>query len=673
MKRVREVLVANLGSFSGAILLAVCTSVALAARQGASELFYEGVRHYERGTSTGLQGDFFQAIQLWRKAQSMLGKEPEPQLQAVVSYHLAMALEIVEGEFQEIVQNFETAIAVAELSEPSELLENALFNLARALSVREDFATAQQYARRLVALRPSDGDAVNLLATCLEQAPNQVTDASTSGRVAKDGPSEAFILRRVFIEQYARESAPWWYELGRAQMLYASSYDSGLQGRIEAAFRRSQELSSAQWSDRQRARGRCRNPTLVHFHAWENHELVGHVVQTQTGWAPESEKNKTTVHPDSFQYGWESPSMLQRHADSSTWASQLYEDRPIRIAELHDVALTGDSGVIIDHFCRVFLLSDDFHVPLHLNLGSDVVSQSNVPTIKKATSTITLLASTFYHFFCIALPRVAVLRDALFEDPRIKIIVPTCPDNTLGAMVQCAFAAPLLAQLGLASERLVPYTMDQITAFAHGTNAGIRFKVDRLLVADWKLPLSGSNSESPTADTRNVAARQALLELHRQLIADEDKTRANRRKRRTIVFIARRTSRRIIHEQQLLKTLKDGVSKGWRVKTFAEDKALSVDKVRKLFSEASVIVGVHGAGLSNILYCQPQTVVIELTLPQPHAMYYSHLAAAINLSYWSLPFKDTHLLSAKTVPHVDLAALSEITRTVMAQFDASVP
>ena len=49
-----------------------------------------------------------------------------------------------------------------------------------------------------------------------------------------------------------------------------------------------------------------------------------------------------------------------------------------------------------------------------------------------------------------------------------------------------------------------------------------------------------------------------------------------------------------------------------------ELEGLSVAQQASLFNEASVILSPHGAGLSNIVFCEPSTTIIEL--------YNSHIA-----------------------------------------------
>jgi hypothetical protein len=59
----------------------------------------------------------------------------------------------------------------------------------------------------------------------------------------------------------------------------------------------------------------------------------------------------------------------------------------------------------------------------------------------------------------------------------------------------------------------------------------------------------------------------------------------------------------------------------------------SKDETLKIFNEASIVVGAHGAGLANIFACQPKTDIIEL-MPSTHSYpYYISLAHACGLNH----------------------------------------
>ena len=56
-----------------------------------------------------------------------------------------------------------------------------------------------------------------------------------------------------------------------------------------------------------------------------------------------------------------------------------------------------------------------------------------------------------------------------------------------------------------------------------------------------------------------------------------------------------------------------------------------------LFGSAALVVGVHGAGLANALFCVEGAALLELSLPEPEFGEYAHLAGALGLHYASVP------------------------------------
>jgi tetratricopeptide (TPR) repeat protein len=56
-----------------------------------------------------------------------------------------------------------------------------------------------------------------------------------------------------------------------------------------------------------------------------------------------------------------------------------------------------------------------------------------------------------------------------------------------------------------------------------------------------------------------------------------------------------------------------------------------------MFAKAAIVVGVHGAGLSNVAFCKPGAALLEVSMPSPHLRMYMHVAAALDLRYWVLP------------------------------------
>ena len=124
--------------------------------------------------------------------------------------------------------------------------------------------------------------------------------------------------------------------------------------------------------------------------------------------------------------------------------------------------------------------------------------------------------------------------------------------------------------------------------------------------------------------------------------------------RRVFISRQRSTRRRCLNEDQIFCYL---APHGFE-RYCLED--LSVIQQLRLFSESSLLVGVHGAGFTNLVACAPQTSIVEL-VPRPGA--YSHYYAMADI----LGLRHAHLLASRceletddvTIPPSDLIELLE--------------
>ena len=86
--------------------------------------------------------------------------------------------------------------------------------------------------------------------------------------------------------------------------------------------------------------------------------------------------------------------------------------------------------------------------------------------------------------------------------------------------------------------------------------------------------------------------------------------------------------RRLLNEEKIFSFLKE---KGYE-KVFLEE--LSFKEQIQIMQEALVVVAPHGAGLTNILFCEPDTHVVEIAdLDFPNPNFYA-IAAAMDHNYW---------------------------------------
>jgi len=94
------------------------------------------------------------------------------------------------------------------------------------------------------------------------------------------------------------------------------------------------------------------------------------------------------------------------------------------------------------------------------------------------------------------------------------------------------------------------------------------------------------------------------------------------------IFISRKQRRRVINEDELVAVLSK-----FGFKSIAPE-SLSVAEQVSLFANAEVVIGVHGAALTNTVFCSPGTKVIEIFAPDYVNPCYRKLSSQVGLGYW---------------------------------------
>ena len=57
----------------------------------------------------------------------------------------------------------------------------------------------------------------------------------------------------------------------------------------------------------------------------------------------------------------------------------------------------------------------------------------------------------------------------------------------------------------------------------------------------------------------------------------------------------------------------------WDLSIYSDANLPSPAESVHLFGSASLVIGMHGAGLVHALFCEPAAQMIEFALPEPHA------------------------------------------------------
>lgn len=105
------------------------------------------------------------------------------------------------------------------------------------------------------------------------------------------------------------------------------------------------------------------------------------------------------------------------------------------------------------------------------------------------------------------------------------------------------------------------------------------------------------------------------------------------------IYISRKGRRKLINEEEIILILKQFNF------TIIEDKPRSVSEQMSIFNNSQIIIGPHGAAFTNILWCKPQTLLIELFPRGYHPPYFRYMAQILNLQYAAIfesDIQDTH-------------------------------
>jgi capsular polysaccharide biosynthesis protein len=92
------------------------------------------------------------------------------------------------------------------------------------------------------------------------------------------------------------------------------------------------------------------------------------------------------------------------------------------------------------------------------------------------------------------------------------------------------------------------------------------------------------------------------------------------------VYVPRKGQRKVTNEEELMPIVKKF---GFKIYDFDD-----VEDEAAFFSECSIVVGPHGAGLTNLVFCSPGTKVLEL-IPSDHVHpYYYTIATSAGAEYF---------------------------------------
>jgi len=287
-----------------------------------------------------------------------------------------------------------------------------------------------------------------------------------------------------------------------------------------------------------------------------------------------------------------------------------FESHEIAVMRIRDVTLHGNDG-LLTRGCDVFIHSSDYfmNLDLQLRLNNPIPNLSmprkldKVVRLEKAVSLLQYASSEYYHFTVEILGRLIVLLPLLKAKLDIKIIAPIDYSET-------NFIQLFLEYFKIDKDRFIYYD----TKRNHHQET---MRVDTLFYTYWY----EVKHQDPLTHTTPKAV---LQRIHAYFKPDHWPPRIK------VIFVSRHQEhlvRRWDGEDSFLDYLTKSIDHRFSVEVFNGEE--SVSEMLSLFQQARIVIGVHGAGLSNILFSPPGIDVIEFGFKSSHARHYAHISAAL--------------------------------------------
>ncbi len=289
------------------------------------------------------------------------------------------------------------------------------------------------------------------------------------------------------------------------------------------------------------------------------------------------------------------------------YAYSLYnlKDSRIYTDTIHDTAFIKNNYLIEGP-------SFQFRENVIVNCEENIVFEKGTPRIKKKIKgkLFSLLTggggnSNYFHWLFDVLPRLVILRQKTnLEDIDYFLF----PDTKLNFQKESLDLLKIPVHKRLSSQNYRHISASEIISVDHPC----------VILND------------PLKDNENIP--EWIIEFYKNEIKNKVNFNNNPKK----IYIDRsdsssniRNLRKIINENEIKNFLE---SKGFEAIKLS---FLTFTKQIELFHNADCVIGLHGAGLSNIMFCKPKTKIIEIK-PTHVGNMYEKLGENLNLNYVNL-------------------------------------
>eukprot|EP00943_MAST-04B_sp_MAST-4B-sp1_P001483 g1483.t1 len=307
-----------------------------------------------------------------------------------------------------------------------------------------------------------------------------------------------------------------------------------------------------------------------------------------------------------------------------------------------DVFVGGNSGYVFSkRFCQVYLgnqryMSKFRYKKLYISANSNKAYRVN------CNITASLLqgwSSNYYHFLIEITPKLLILEQLYIKKSKsfsqMCLLMPSFKNNAL--------LNEVLIQSGIASN-------PNITILSHVFKRGYEekiYNVTRLLSISWMHNRDGEKNSFWFPDKRYETKKgkatvypsslftpsQYALSMTRHSLIRKQLFRIEDR---IVLYASRDGSKRnqVIGEMHLINIMNGRYNKMFKVFRAYN---LTLSEQINLFYSALVVLGAHGAALSNIIFCRMDVLVVEFPLsPHSEGLYFKILSGLIGIKYIAL-------------------------------------
>ena len=236
-----------------------------------------------------------------------------------------------------------------------------------------------------------------------------------------------------------------------------------------------------------------------------------------------------------------------------------------------------------------------------------IFRQQTLPPLQKISGTVAVLgglsANVYFHWMVDILPRLDILRCSGFPEGEI--------DGFYINSIARPFQKETLELLGVPLDRVIE------------SDRHPHIEATRLVIPSFPGPLGWATPKSIEFVRSHFLPMASTLSRVSQHQPTSDFDR---------IYITRQRAhyRQVINEPQVIDSLK---SQGF---TPVALETYSILEQVQLFASAKAIIAPHGAGLTNLMFCQPTTTVIELFSPQYIRYYYRSICRYLQLNHYYL-------------------------------------